>query len=102
MICVGVSDVSARFAGRIAARICRGALKLALTGDWIRVERVPGTVDSLWLRALGGVQGGAMYGFARGRESFSRSIWRRAFSDDALDILPGMAGSGVRRFDCSL
>jgi len=102
MICVGVSDVSARFAGRIAARICRGALKLAFTGDWIRVERVSGTVGSLWLRALGGVQGGAMYGFARGRESFSRSIWRRAFSVDALDILPGMAGSGVRRFDCSL
>ena len=48
------------------------------------------------MRALGGVHGGAMYGFGRDRESFSRSIWRRAFSDDALDILPGMAGSGVR------
>ena len=77
MICVGVSDVSARFAGRIAARICRGALKLAFTGDWIRVERVSSTVGSLWLRALGGVQGGAMYGFARGAFGDGPSVMMR-------------------------
>ncbi len=51
--------------------------EVALTGDWIRVERVPGMVGSLWLRALGGVQGGAMYGFARGAFGDGPSVMMR-------------------------
>jgi hypothetical protein len=31
--------------------MCRVVLKLALTGDWINVGRVPGKLDSLLLRA---------------------------------------------------
>ena len=35
--------------------MCRVVLKLALTGDWISVGRVPGKLDSLLMRALIGV-----------------------------------------------
>ena len=51
-----IINVAARFAGRVAARMCRVVLKLAFVGDWISVGRVPGKVDAFLLRTLIGVR----------------------------------------------